>query len=104
MTRQITDLVYNESQRLDLHLVEQPGQPLIVCLHGGGFWSGSKDDRRCSQSAKLLNEAGFNCASISYSLATAENRFSMWPRNLFDVANALVFLHKHAEEYGYDFK
>lgn len=103
MTRQITDLAYNESQRLDLYLVEQPGQPLIVCLHGGGFWSGSKDDRRCSQSAKLLNEAGFNCASISYSLATADKRFSMWPRNLFDVADALVFLHNHAEEHGYDF-
>jgi acetyl esterase/lipase len=103
MNRQITDLAYNESQRLDLYLVEQPGQPLVVCLHGGGFWSGNKDDRRCIQSAKLLNEAGFNCASISYSLATAENRFSMWPRNLFDIADALVFLHKHSEEHGYDF-
>ena len=104
MARQTTDLAYNDSQRLDLHLVEQPGQPLIVCLHGGGFVSGTKDDRRCIQSAKLLNQAGFNCVSISYSLATADNRFSMWPRNLFDLADALVFLNKHAEEYGFDFK
>lgn len=104
MARQITDLAYNDSQQLDLYLVEQPGQPLIVCLHGGGFVSGTKDDRRCIQSAKLLNQAGFNCVSISYSLATADNRFSMWPRNLFDLADALVFLNRHAEEYGYDFK
>lgn len=103
MTRQITDLSYNETQSLDLHLVEKPGQPLVVCIHGGGFWSGSKDDERCRQSAKLLTGAGFNCASITYSLATRENRFSMWPRNLFDVADALAFLHNHASSYSYDF-
>lgn len=103
MTRQITDLAYNESQRLDMYLVDKPGQPLVVCLHGGGFFSGSKNDERCSQSAILLTEAGFNCAAISYSLATREKRFSMWPRNLFDVADAIAFLHDRAIEHGYDF-
>lgn len=103
MTRQIKDLAYNASRQLDLYLVEKPGQPLVVCVHGGGFISGSKDDHRCSQSAKLLTEAGFNCASISYSLATSANRFSMWPRNLFDLADSLVFLKARAEEYAYDF-
>lgn len=103
MTRQFKDLAYNGSQRLNLYLVEQPHQPLVVCLHGGGFISGSMNDERCTQSARLLTEAGFNCASIGYSLATREDRFSMWPRNLFDVAEALVFLHDHAGEYGYDF-
>lgn len=103
MTRQITDLAYNESQRLNLYLVDQPGRPLVVCIHGGGFVSGSMNDKRCSQSAALLNEAGFNCASIGYSLATREDRFAMWPRNLFDVADALAFLHDRAGEYGYEF-
>lgn len=103
MARQITDLAYNASRQLDLYLVKQPGQPLVVCVHGGGFFSGSKDDRRCTQSAKLLTEAGFNCASISYSLATRENRFSMWPRNLFDLADALAFLNSRTGEYGYNF-
>ena len=103
MTRRITDLAYNQTQYLDLYLVDQPGQPLVVCIHGGGFFSGSKDDERCRQSAALLTEAGFNCASMTYSLATRENRFSMWPRNLFDVADALVFLHRRSDEYDYEF-
>ncbi len=103
MTRQITDLAYNNTQSLDLYLVEQPGRPLVVCLHGGGFISGGKDDERCKQSAMLLTKAGFNCASVNYSLASPENRFAMWPRNLFDVADAIDWLESQAESYGYDF-
>jgi acetyl esterase/lipase len=97
------DLAYNESQHLDLHLVDQPDQPLVVCLHGGGFISGDKDDERCRQTVAMLNESGFNCASITYSLASSDNRFSMWPRNLFDVADALVWLHENTAKYGYNF-
>lgn len=103
MTRQINSLSYNGTRDLDLYLVDKPGQPLVTCLHGGGFFAGSKTDERCIQSAMLLNEAGFNCASISYSLASPDNRFSMWPRNLFDVADALSFLHDEASAHGYDF-
>ena len=103
MTRELTGLAYNEKQCLDLYLVDQPDRPLVTCLHGGGFHSGGRDDERCRQSISLLVEAGFNCASISYSLATHDNRFSMWPRNLFDLADALVFLHERTDEHGYDF-
>jgi len=100
---QLADQAYNDTQYLDLYLSDQPGQPLVVCIHGGGFISGDKDDERCKQSISLLTEAGFNCASITYSLAPPENRFAMWPRNLFDVADALAWLHDQAEVYGYDF-
>lgn len=103
MSRRLTDLSYNNKQLLDLFLVDQPGRPLVVLLHGGGFHAGSRRDERCSQSAALLVEAGFNCASISYSLAPIEDRFSMWPRNLFDLADALVYLHAHADNHGYEF-
>jgi len=103
MTRKLTGLLYNETQGLDLYLLDQPGRPLVVCIHGGGFHAGSRDDKRCSQSAELLLAAGFNCASISYSLAPLEDRFSQWPRNLFDVADALAYLHDQAAVYSYDF-
>jgi acetyl esterase/lipase len=103
MHRQVTDINYNVRQRLDLFLVEQPQQPLVVCLHGGGFISGDKSDIRCTQSVQLLNDAGFNCAAISYSLASAENRFAMWPRNLFDLADAIAWLHDRASNFEYDF-
>jgi acetyl esterase/lipase len=103
MPRKITNLKYNKSQYLDLYLQDQPGRPLVTCIHGGGFISGDKADERCRQSAEFLTEAGFNCASISYSLAPRDNRFLMWPRNLFDVADALAFLHDQETHYGYDF-
>lgn len=102
MPSQITGLAYNDTQSLDLYKVDEPGRPLVVCLHGGGFISGDKNDERCQQAATILIEAGFNCASISYSLATPENRFSMWPRNLFDVADAISYLHDQANVHGYD--
>jgi acetyl esterase/lipase len=103
MPSQITDLAYNDTQHLDLYKTDEPGRPLVVCLHGGGFISGDKSDERCRQAATILVDAGFNCASISYSLATPENRFSMWPQNLFDVADAISYLHNQAGMHGYDF-
>jgi len=103
MPRQPKRLAYNATQELDLYLTKQPGKPLVVCIHGGGFISGNRDDERCSQAARLLTGNGFNCASISYTLAPAEDRFSAWPRNLLDVADAMTFLHDNAEQYGYDF-
>ena len=103
MPYQLTDLKYNTTQCLDLYLQDQPGRPLVVCIHGGGFISGDKDDERCRQSVTFLTEAGFNCASISYHLAPRENRFLMWPRKLFDVADAMAYLHSQSAFYGYDF-
>jgi len=103
MARQLTDIAYNDTQRLDLYLVDPPGRPLVVCLHGGGFFAGDKGDERCRLAAMLLVDAGFNCASISYSLAPRENRFAMWPRNLFDVADALAWLNEQGATHGYDF-
>ena len=103
MSRKIENIKYNGSRHLDLYLQDEPGQPLVICIHGGGFISGSKNDERCSQSTQFLTDAGYNCASVSYSLAPKENRFLIWPRNLFDVADALVYLSDHSTRFGYDF-
>lgn len=100
---QIQGLAYNDTQYLDLYLSGKPAQAIVVCIHGGGFVSGGRDDERCRQSLALLHEAGFVCASVSYSLAQPRNRFAKWPQNLFDVADAIAFLHDHASTYGYDF-
>jgi acetyl esterase/lipase len=96
------DLSYNDAQRLDLYRVEQPGRPLVICVHGGGFVSGARDDYRCRQAAELLLNAGFNSASVSYALADETDRFARWPRNLFDVADAVDFLAVNGERFGYD--
>lgn len=102
--QQHTSHSYNSTQKLDLSLADQPDRPLVVCMHGGGFISGSRDDRRCSQAVSILRQAGFNAASLSYTLAAADDRFSAWPRNLFDLADALAWLHDHAGRFGYRFE
>ena len=102
MTVHVKDIEYSPSRLLDLYLADRPRRPLVVCVHGGGFVSGDKDDPRSIQAASILRNAGFNCASITYSLARESDRFGQWPRNLFDVADAVAFLHERAHEYGYD--
>lgn len=96
------ELAYKQNQKLDLYHTEEPGRPLVICVHGGGFVSGGKDDKRCLQSAAFLTEAGFNCASVAYSLASDKNRFGQWPRNLFDVADAVMFLQDRSNGSHYD--
>jgi acetyl esterase/lipase len=96
----ITDLAFNQSRCLDIHCTEEPGRPLVVCLHGGGFVSGDRRDERCMQTASLLVRNGFNCATVSYSLAKPGDRFGQWPRNLFDLAQAVAFLHDGADRFG----
>lgn len=98
----LKDIEYNASQRLDLYRARAEARPLVVCVHGGGFISGARDDARCVQVAELLAGAGYNCASLSYALATESDRFACWPRNLFDVADAVAFLARQAARYGYD--
>ena len=102
MSVHIEELLYNETRKLDLYLVEDPGRPLVICVHGGGFVSGSRHDERCRQAAELLGRTGFNCASVSYSLAEPADRFGMWPRNLLDLAESVAYLQHRAYEYGYD--
>lgn len=103
MSGPVRDIPYNQTQQLDLYPAEQPGQPLVVCIHGGGFVSGSRRDERCRQSAAIVQSAGYNLASIGYSLAPEGDRFACWPRNICDVADAIAFLHDHAERFAYDF-
>lgn len=95
------ELQYNSEKRLLLHCADASHRPLVICVHGGGFISGSSDDVRCRQAADILTRAGFNCASLSYSLADENDRFAQWPRNLFDVADAVAFLHRQAGRHGY---
>ena len=83
----VKDIEFSPSGLLDLYLADLPHRPLVVCVHGGGFVSGDKDDPRCVQAASILRDAGFNCASISYSLA-GENDRALFRIQVRDTAGA----------------
>lgn len=98
MPEPVEVLQFSNTRNLDLYRVAGMDRPTVICVHGGGFVSGSKADNRCIQAAELLSQAGFNCASVSYSLAENSDRFSMWPKNLLDVAQAVAYLHERSDQ------
>jgi acetyl esterase/lipase len=91
------------NQSLDLFLPEKSTAPapLVVFIHGGGFFSGDKSDQRSVDVCTLLTGEGFACASVNYSLAARDDKYSTWPGNLRDIAKAIAFLFLHEGEYGY---
>ena len=78
---------------------------IVVYVHGGGWRQGDK--RAVGAKARLFTRAGYVFASVNYRLSpsppapanTARIRFPDHPR---DVAEAVVWLHRHARTFGGD--
>lgn len=98
----LLDVAYataSPSQTLDLFLPTTDGSravPLVVLVHGGGFYSGDKQE--LTDPAKALVDAGFAVASLNYRL-TAEARF---PAAAQDVKAAVRWLRANAATYQID--
>jgi len=79
---------------VDISMPTEKKPPLIMWIHGGGW----KDLNRTWNLAMPLLERG-------YAVATVDYRYSdegVFPTQMFDLKDALLFLRRHAEEYGYD--
>jgi arylformamidase len=96
------DLSYGASpqQRLDVYLPSSPhAAPVIVMVHGGAWMIGDKASRGVVQpKAAHWTQAGYVFVSIDYRL---------WPKaspleQANDVADALVYVQKHAKDWGAD--
>lgn len=90
------DLVYLEARRtekLDLYMPANAKKderfPGIVIIHGGGWWSGQKDDPREQNIAATLAGYGYVCVSIDYLLC--EDGKQSWPQNLYDCKAAVQY-------------
>jgi acetyl esterase/lipase/lysophospholipase L1-like esterase len=84
----------HDHQKLDLYLPENPKGPLLVCIHGGGWREGSKN-----------NAEGLAMLAHGYAVANIEYRFSqhaIFPAQIEDCKAAIRWLRAHAAEYGYD--
>ena len=83
------DLAYatvSPSQTLDLSLpatTDSRDVPLIVVIHGGGFYSGDKQE--LTPAARALVDAGFAVATLNYRL-TAEARFPAGAQEVIGLA------------------
>jgi len=97
----VLDCIYGErgDLKLDLFLPDESDQPVpvILYIHGGGWIAGDRKFNALNSISGLL-EQGWAIASIEYRLAE-EGRF---PRNLFDVKEALHWILAKGSEYGLD--
>ncbi len=71
-------------------------RPVVLLIHGGGFVSGSKDDK--NRQILKLSELGFVAASVSYALAP-DYRF---PTALEDIKLAIRFVKANARAFHID--
>jgi acetyl esterase/lipase len=99
---QYADYGENVSLGLDLYLptnTETASLPVLVYLHGGGWFEGSKDT--CPGST--FAQHGYAVACIDYRLATGECALdTVFPAQIHDVKAAVRWLRQNATVYGYD--
>ena len=80
---------------LDLYLPRQPkGSPLVVWIHGGGWYQNNKSKVFIS----WLANYGVTVASINYRLVDV----AKWPAQLHDCKGAVRWLRANSEKYGYN--
>jgi acetyl esterase/lipase len=95
------DVVYatveKESLQLDLARPAGPGpHPVVVCLHGGAWKYGSRQD--VAGYAEYLAANGIAAATVSYRLAPRNK----WPAQIEDAKTAVRFLRETAKKYDLD--
>ncbi len=90
--------------RLDIYLPakQRKSFPLVIFVHGGGFFGGSKDVIRERPGElrglnKLLN-AGYAVSSVNYRLSSE----AIWPAQIEDVKAAVRWLRAHAGTYNFN--
>lgn len=79
--------------------------PLVMLVHGGAFYFGSKDDKSITQWCRHLTSMGYVTASIDYRIGFLPTMSSIGRagyRAVQDAHAAMRFLVAHQEEYGID--
>ena len=93
---------------LDLYLPENDPvakRPLVMLLHGGSFYFGTKDDKAITKWCQHLTSLGYVTASVNYRMGFNLNVASIERagyRALQDAHAAMRYLVAHQEEYGID--
>lgn len=88
----------SDSQTLDLYLPKEKSDspfPLIIFIHGGGWFSGHKSDGQELAWVKLTDN-GYVVASVNYRLSTEAPH----PAGIIDCKTAVRFLKENATDYN----
>jgi acetyl esterase/lipase len=75
-------------------------RPAVVCVHGGGMWTGSRADM--AEPARELARAGYVAVCVDYRLVDAAAGRHRWPAQLDDVQRAVRWVRANAAQYGVD--
>ncbi len=94
----LTDVPYGNApgQKLDVYLSSKPSSPLVILIHGGAWFGGSKGEM--SELALFLRDKGYAVSSIDYSVSWQ----ATFPANIQDVACAIAYLKKNASAFRAD--
>lgn len=101
---------------LDLYLPPEPRRPVpvVLVIHGGGWFSQNRTGGRERSIAVDLVKAGFAAASIDYTLVdlqaggdttaprTTPSGGGIWPQMLTDCKRAVAYLRRNAATYRID--
>ncbi len=68
-----------------------PGRPVIVFLHGGGYYQGDKS--MWAGSARAMTSRGYVTVAVNYRLST--RRDGAWPAQRDDLFHALAWMRRH---------
>lgn len=90
----------NPAHTLDIALPEDGDGPfpVVMFIHGGGFYYGFKHNVHTTPAWKTIPAGGFALVSVDYRL-TQE---APWPAQIYDCKAAVRFIRAHGKEYGLD--
>jgi len=101
--KDVSFLGEDRAEKMDLYLPQAPDSkkrfPAVLVIHGGGWATGDKADRREIQICQTLAKAGFAAASINYLLCV---KTPTWPTNIHDVKTGIRYLRANAAKLGID--
>ena len=79
---------------MDIYLPEIDHPPLIMWIHGGGW----RELNRNWNLVMPMLDRGYAIASVDYRYSDE----GIFPTQMYDLKDALLFLKTHAKDYGYD--
>jgi len=108
----VSYLGQDRTEKLDIYLPTVDHAkltPAVLFIHGGGWVSGNKSDKRSRNIATFLAGQGYAVFSIDYKLTEFSGKrwqskiaVPGWPQNIYDCKTALRYIRCNAGRYNID--